>query len=532
MRRLPVFFFAVLLMTVFFTRCAQIVAPTGGPMDTLPPRLLSATPPDSSLHFTSKEITLVFDEYIQLDDLMNQLIIAPNPERQPEIRARLRTLTIDWGDDTLQRNTTYTINMGDALQDINEGNPYRNFRYVFSTGDYLDSLELGGKILEAQTGAPDSMVAVMLYVQTQDSVVSRQKPLYYTRTRGDGSFLFQNLPHGKFKLFALKDANSDLQYDDSTEAIAFMADPIPIEANHYGLVLYDFLEKASVPPPDSGTRSQDQKRKLTLQPGLSNGKQDLKRPLQLGFNFPLARYDSTGLRLQEDTTYRPVSFTLTADSTRKQLLLSYPWKEEMPYQLIIDTTFAVDTGGLRLAAPDTIRFQTKGLSDYGSLTLRFKAPGTADSAGTAVAGLDSSRNPAVPDTSGIPPVDTLAAPSAPADTLNMDSAALGLPPADTVLADSTAGRHTPRYVIQLYQDDRLIASSPLEGDSWKQEFLDPGDYQVRVLEDTNGNGHWDRGCYYCTEKRQPERVYTLPGKFTVKANWDNDFGDQQFHFPP
>lgn len=458
------------------------------------------------------------------------------------ITAKLHTLTIDWGDDTLDRNTTYTINMGDALQDINEGNPYRNFRYVFSTGDYLDSLELGGKILMAETGQPDSLVAVMLYAHTQDSVVSQEKPLYYTRTKGDGSFLFQNLPHGTFKLFALKDANTDLQYDDTTEAIAFADRPIQIESNRYGMVLYDFLEKANVPPADSSAPSKDEKRKLSVQAGLSNGKQDLRRPLSLRFNFPLAAYDTNSVKLEEDTTYRPVSFTLTADSTRKQIQLSYPWKEDMPYNLIIDTSFAVDTGGLRLAVPDTIRFQSKSLSDYGSLTVHFQMQNTsADSAQAPTSSDTSGALPMTVDTIGMA-ADTLPMQALPADTLATDTLASDIlsaekPPRDTLSppaapADRVVSPPATHYVILLYQDNTLITSSPLQGDTWKEEFLNPGDYQIRVLQDTNGNGRWDRGCYYCTEKRQPEKVFTLPGKFTIKANWDNDFGDQQFHFPP
>src|SRR5690606_13047107 len=109
----------------------QIVAPTGGPRDSIPPVLVKAVPPDSSLHFKSNKIELYFDEFIQLKDLQKEMIISPNPKKQPQIVAKLRTITINWKD-SLKPNTTYIINMGNAVEDNNEGNPLENFRYVFS----------------------------------------------------------------------------------------------------------------------------------------------------------------------------------------------------------------------------------------------------------------------------------------------------------------------------------------------------------------------------------------------------------------
>jgi uncharacterized protein (DUF2141 family) len=471
MRRLPVYLFVLALVLFAFSRCAQIVAPTGGPKDTIPPYLVSAAPPDSSLHFKSKQIVLDFDEFIQLQDLQKQMIIAPNPKRQPRIRVKLRTLTIEWND-TLKPNTTYTINMGNAIEDIDEGNPIKGFRYVFSTGDYLDSLEIGGRILDAQTGLPDSLMAVMLYTTLEDSVVTKEKPVYYTRTLGDGSFLFRNLPHGTFKLFALKDANGDLEYNDTTEAIAFVADPMKVDSNIQGVVLYDFLEKENLPAPAKAAppaaskgKEKEKKPKLTVHLQLNNGKQDLQQPLVLTFGTPLKTIDSSKISLQEDTLHRPVPFGFAEDTTRKAVRLSYQWKEETPYRLLLAADFAADTGGVTLEKADTLQFTTKSLSDYGSLTLHFTTS----------------------DTSGL-------------------------------------------YVVQLFSGEDMIRSSPLKGNLWKTGYLDPGDYTVRILKDDNRNGRWDRGCYYCTQKRQPEEEYSLTRKFSVKANWDNDFTDLSFGF--
>lgn len=471
MQRIVKIFIVLFVSTALFSRCAQIVAPTGGPKDTLPPVLLQATPPDSSLHFKAKEIELVFNEYIQLKDLQKEMIISPNPKKQPEIRARLRSLSIKWND-TLKPNTTYIINMGNAVEDNNEGNPLTNFRYVFSTGDYLDSLEISGKIQDAETGLPDSLMAVMLYPVSDtghagDSIVTQEKPLYYTRTKGDGTFLFQNLPHGTFHLFALNDANGDLQYNDTTEAFAFQEQPLKVDSSLRGIDLYAFLEKANKPAaetaPDSGKKPTELKYSVVL----NSGRQDLNKPLEITFAAPIKNIDSTKILLQEDTTFHSAPFRFGMDSSAKEASLTYSWKENMTYRLILDSSFATDTSGLTVKKRDTVNFQSKSLSDYGTLTLHFT--------------------------------------NIPADT-------------------------SGQYVIQLFRDKDFLTSSPLKGSIWKQGYLDPGDYQVRVLKDDNRNGQWDRGCYYCADKRQPEKVMPLPNKFTVKANWDNDFTDLTFSF--
>lgn len=471
MPRIATSFIILLLVSLALTRCAQIVAPTGGPRDSIPPVLVKAVPPDSSLHFKARKIELSFDEFIQLKDLQKQMIIAPNPKRQPQIRAKLRTLTIEWND-TLLPNTTYIINMGNAIEDINEGNPLDNFRYVFSTGDYLDSLEVSGKIANAETGLPDSLMAVMLYNvsdtgHTGDSIVTKEKPVYYTRTKGDGSFIFQNLPHRTFRLFALQDANGDLQYNDSTEAIAFLEQPLPVDSNIHNISLFAFLEKENkpaaqiAPSPDTGKKAKS----LVYSVHLNNGQQDLNKPLQIAFNTRLRSIDSNKISLQEDTTFRPARFTFNLDTSRKEADLAYPWKESMSYRLILDSSFATDTSGLTSLKRDTVNFRTKSLSDYGSLILHFTTS----------------------DTTGL-------------------------------------------YVVQLFENDEMLIHSPLQGNTWKTGYLEPGEYKVRILKDDNRNGQWDRGCYYCEEKRQPEKVYSLPEKFTVKSNWDNDFTDLKFSF--
>lgn len=142
--------------------CANIIPPTGGPRDTLPPVLVHTSPKDSTLNFNSKRIELTFDEYVDLKDVQNNLLFTPLFETVPVVEVKLKTVTIRLRD-TLEPNTTYTFNFGNAITDVNENNPYRNFTYTFSTGPYIDSLQLEGHVLLAEDGKVDSTITVVLH---------------------------------------------------------------------------------------------------------------------------------------------------------------------------------------------------------------------------------------------------------------------------------------------------------------------------------------------------------------------------------
>src|SRR5690606_24091384 len=136
------------------TGCASIVPPTGGPKDTLPPILVNASPADSTLSFTGNRIVLTFDEFVQVDNPQQNMLISPVPKTNPVVQVKLRTITSQIKD-TLDENTTYSLDFGKTIKDINEGNILRNYRYMFSTGTWFDSLSLGGKVTVAETGKAD-----------------------------------------------------------------------------------------------------------------------------------------------------------------------------------------------------------------------------------------------------------------------------------------------------------------------------------------------------------------------------------------
>ena len=433
--------------------CAQIGLPTGGPKDSIPPTLVNASPELNSTNVTGNKITLTFNEYVEIKEAQTNVLISPFPKRNATVEHRLKTVTVRLKDSLLP-NTTYSINFGSAIVDINEGNPLKDFTYVFSTGNQIDSLTLNGKVVIAETGKVDSTLMAMLYRNADDSAVQKRRPDYISKLKGDGSFGFVNLPPGSFKIYALKDGDGGITYNSKKELFAFADTVITVSENTEPVILYaSALEKESrsvVTPKPTG---QLKKLVYTLPPG-SQG-QDLLSPFEINFNSPLKEFDSSKLILR-DTNYNPIPSAIwSIDSNRTKITLSTKWQEDKQYRLIIDTTAVSDSAGNHLTKADTIRFTTKQLSDYGNVVLRFS-------------NIDLAKHP----------------------------------------------------VLQFVVGEEIKNSYPLTAMEWRNKFINPGEYDIRILYDDNNNGKWDPGDY--SKKLQPEKVITLSQKLGVRANWDNE----------
>lgn len=222
-----------ILLALSLANCAKRGTITGGLKDTLAPTLKVSFPKNFSTNFKGDEIKLVFDENIKLKNLNKQLIISPPMKREPIIlpttASKFLTIKIK---DTLEPNTTYSFNFGQSIADNNEGNPYNQFKYVFSTGAYIDSLALGGKIKDAYNKEADSFVSVMLYEVNEkfnDSVVFNDSPRYITNTLDSlKTFRLENLKAGKYLLVAMKDKNSNNKFNPKEDKIGFMKEYITI----------------------------------------------------------------------------------------------------------------------------------------------------------------------------------------------------------------------------------------------------------------------------------------------------------------
>ncbi|MEP7257548.1 MAG: Ig-like domain-containing protein [Flavitalea sp.] len=445
--------------------CASIIPPTGGPRDTLPPFLVRVNPPDSTKKFVGKKIIFEFDEYVQLDNIQQNLIVSPMPKILPIVQSKLRNITIELKD-TLEENTTYSLDFGNALKDLNEGNPYRNFTYLFSTGQQLDSLQLSGKVFVAETGKSDSTMIVMLYKNSDDSAVIKERPRYIARVKADGSFRFHNMGAGTFSIYALKDEGAR-RYQSKEQLFAFADSTVATQSMKNDIVLYAFTEKEKKAKSNVSTitpgvkaggkkNNEDADRYLKVQTNLSGNQLDLLSNLSITFSAPLLSFDSSKLQLLNEA-FEPIkTYTLERDTGNKKITVIYPWTENTSYHVILDSLVARDTLGKRIARIDTVNFQTKKESEYGLVRLRF---------------------------------------------LNLD-----------------LKKHP---VLQFIQTDQVKFSHVFKNNQFDAKLFTPGEYEIRLVYDDNQNGEWDTGEFF-GKRLQPEKVQLIPRKLNIKANWDNE----------
>jgi hypothetical protein len=197
-----------------------MIAPNGGPKDTNPPKPIQSFPPNYSCNFKENKIEIDFDEFLYLKEINSQLIISPPLKELPEVKTRGKKLIIDLKE-KLKENTTYTLFFGDAITDLNEGNPLSSYEFVFSTGYIIDSLTITGKVIDAASQNPEKDIYIMLYDKYTDSIPYKEKPYYVSKTKEDGSFRLNNLRDMPYKIFAIKEMNNNLLFDDITEKIAY-----------------------------------------------------------------------------------------------------------------------------------------------------------------------------------------------------------------------------------------------------------------------------------------------------------------------
>ncbi|HXS56213.1 MAG TPA: Ig-like domain-containing domain [Hanamia sp.] len=445
----------VYFLSVTGSGCAQIGSPMGGPRDSLPPVLLNSNPPNRTLHFSGNKIVLTFDEYVQLADVQKNLLVAPTPKINPYVDYKLKTVTIKLRD-TLQPNTTYNIQLGNSIQDINENNPYRDYSYVFSTGSYIDSLKFHGTVKLAETGKTDSTITVFLYKNLDDSAVYKEKPRYIARVDSSGKFAFNHLASGVYNVFALKDESGQKMYNNPTQTFAFSDSTITVSEKEASVNLFAYAEEKGLSKPSTSSAvTKNAAKKLQYTSSIASGTQDLLKPLILEFSIKLKNFDSSKIKLTDTLLHPFANTSISLDSTGKKVTVDGKWDEDTHYRLLVEKDFAVDTAGTELLKSDTLKFKTKRDKEYGSIKINFK-------------NLEKFRHP----------------------------------------------------VLQFVTNNEVIHSYPLTATSWSAKLFDPGDYDLRILDDDNQNGIWDPGNYHL--RKQPEKVYSISKKLNIRADWDNE----------
>lgn len=518
------FKYILFLLIIVITGCAKRGSITGGLKDTLAPILTFSFPKNYSTNFNSKEIKLTFDEYIKLKDLNKQLIISPPMKYDPLILptgvSKYISIKIQ---DTLELNTTYSFNFGQSITDNNEGNALNQFKYVFSTGTFIDSLSLTGTVKDAYTKEVESFVSVMLYEvndKFNDSVVYNQVPRYITNTLDSlTTFNLENLKAGKYLLVAMKDYGSNNKFNPKKDKIGFHKEFITIPSDTtYEIKIFKETPsfKATRPYQASSNRviipyegvSKNSKIILkngeTVLPTLVT-KFPQKDSLQVWFE-PI-KVDSLALTINEDKYEKAFNFKTKAskkDSLNISALQSGSINIKERFTLKTNTPLdKFDNSKMKLTNKDSISVDFKTEYDEFNQRLFFdfkKEP------------LEKYRLQIMPGAL----TDYLGHSN---DTLVYNLTTKDLAEYGNLKVNLQNAKRFP-LIVELTNDTGDVIATEYAENKPEVEFnlIEPAIFWLRAIYDDNKNREWDSGNYL--KKREAEEVIYFSKGVDVRANWD------------
>ncbi len=548
--------------------CANISAPTGGPKDETPPVMLRSEPENFATNFNGDQLEFKFDEYLQLKDINKQFVMSP-PMRMPNITINGRELDVKFRD-TLKPNTTYTLNFGNAVADLNEGNPYENFLFVFSTGASIDSFEMTGKLIDAFTHEPLPKINVMLYRTQDDSVVFKEKPYYFSQTDEKGIFHFVHIQEDCYKIVALNDKNNNLLFDVNDDPIAFLSQCVKSEKMKVAI-------KDTVSAKDSSLRAKDS---LNLKPETRNqkpetidslnskpqeklttlllfktassqmatGEIDKAGVINLSFRVPV---DDISLTLV-DTANENVAFKSKWNKTSDKLQI-WPQRDSKQYRIFISIGDYKDTLKILVTAVPTRSKMMLSVNNSGGVIPiyeKIKLTSNVPINYHIPNQMTLIRNNNEEMTS-----DTIAVSGSFTDKTQMEfvlneelkelfSYQLIVPDScfvdiygfknDTVISKFSTdlvdnyssvkfeirnSKPGTSLIMQCCDEKGTIFGEQKLASETSATFknLKPGIYVFRIIFDENKNGRWDAGNYI--EHRQPEKVLYFGRKITTEAGW-------------
>lgn len=531
-----IFKFSNWILLLLISSCAQITTPTGGKKDSTPPVISTSVPPNYSTNFHQKEIKIAFNEWIQpLTNPKTQVIISPNIEPFPKIDIARNELTIKLKD-SLQANTTYSIFFGDNIKDNNEGNVFPNFKYLFSTGKFIDSLKVNGKISTSMDKIPDNTY-LLLYKEKEDSAFTKKRPFYITKVGTEGNFSLENVKEGNYRIYALSDKNGNYYYDLPTEAIGFTDSVFHIKSS------IDTLDFQLFQPEDSTLRIFEFDR--TIKGGI----------LHLTFNKELSfTKDEITVSLLENKNVTPIAFQ---EKEPKKMTVYFPKLDADTNSLTLiikDNNRLVDTLRLQTESKrfkNPVLFFTDSVS-YKSLNIIESKPlklvaayYSLEKADTAKMEITDTTKTKIPFTVSREEdlqtyLFTAAWKPGMQYKLNlMDSALVDLAgnysknqkisfsvtsakKAGNLLIIYNLPQKNRNYIAFLKDntgkvlDKRILRDSQTVKIDYGLQFA--GTYSVEVIDDANDNGIWNSGSF--ATKTLPEKIYKELKPIVIKENWD------------
>lgn len=517
-------FILAFIIGVLFINCANRGTPDGGPKDDTPPTIIKSEPENFSTNFKGNEIRVYFDEYLKIKDIQKQLIISPPMKTQPEIKplgSASKYISIKIFD-TLQPNTTYAFNFGNSITDNNEENPYPYYRYVFSTGDYIDSLTVKGNIVDALKTQPETFVNVALYEVDStftDSIFFKETPKYITNTLDSlTTFSIENIKAGKYMLVALKDGNGDNKFQQKSDQIAFHKSFVEVPSDSlYTLRLFkeDIDFNATRPKLISG-----EKIAFGYEGSYENMRIKILSETPEDFEYRITKDEKTDTlyywykpRIKVDSLLFKVShpnfekeFTVRISEQKRDSLKI----NKSPSGTIgINEDFKIwgntplvnfDTSKVALIDKDSaqVDFTSKFDTITNTYTLSFNK--TEDN-GYKIKILPEAFKDFFEDTN---------------DTLNFNVSTKKS--SDFGFARFTLVNAKYPLIIQLTDNKGDVKTERYVTDAVPVDFLNlpAATYYIRVIHDTNGNGKYDTGNYL--KKIQPERVSHFD-EIEIRADW-------------
>jgi uncharacterized protein (DUF2141 family) len=558
-----------LLIPVFlYTACARQSSPGGGPLDTIPPLVISSDPRSQQLNVRTSSLALEFNEYVTAANPKEQIIITPSIGKDYEIEARGKKVILKFKK-PLEDSTTYTFNFRDAIQDITEKNPAVNLKIAFSTGTYIDSLKVEGIIRHAltQKEVKEATVAIQMYNDTFN--IFTDPATFFTKTDDEGKFTLDNLKPGLYNIYAISDQNKNLFADTKSEAYGFKRDSFLLDANKKNVIINMVrldvrpLKITSARPYNTyfiikTTKNLKDFKITTVDDSLETYATYGADHANILLYNSFTGYDSVRIRSvltdsinqQFDTTFyakfsprtaTPEKFTAELANTfilAEKASIAFDLKLTKPVSKInFDSIFfQVDT-------ITTVHFDPTNITyDEKERTILFrKSLDKALFIKPEETPPDQTKAPEkLPPPTGAKAKAKAAGPAAKPNIANR--LILGKAAITSIEGDSSQHIHAEirpqktenlgviiaetkipanRTIIQLLGSDKLVKAQVLHKSTATFPDLPPGAYMLRLIVDTNGNGEWDPGNYY--QRREPEEIrYWLSEKgetkITLKAN--------------
>jgi len=512
--RLPLWCFWVL----FIAGCATVRAPSGGDKDTRGPTIESSTPAFGETQFSGKRIEIFYSERIQLSNPSRNILISPPLADKPTIKLSGSNAVTIALNGPLRENTTYTINLGEAVSDLTEDNPAKGSTLAFTTGNVLDSLRVTGMVQDAYTKELEANAQVILIPQDDSLNITNTKPYYLARTDEKGHFELQNLRAGPFNLYALIDQNGNSIYDLPNEKIAFVSDGVYLKDSTLAVTLNTFTAESNEQLLSDFTINENWGLRVITSQVSDSIRVEPINDLGASSTFLRAHFPNsdTSVFWPTDTTLLKGQKLIVFDGSAVIDTITYRPKSRLPFnlgvrvvpntnskRLRIKTTrpfLAIDTtafrwipdslGACSITAIDSVNAQELHVTLSESLSPVVKLlPG-------AITGFYGSIN------------DTTVVKNTPVDMKSLGSIFMEFKEVEfSRIAQLLDSRGNLSRVQNL---DPTTTSM-----NWTE--IPPGKYRIRVVADLNDNENWDTG--NLPAGVQPESVSFYPDEITVRAGW-------------